>query len=94
MPQIFCTLVGTHFRGKDAVAAIAQLVPGDTLQLQAEPENEYDENAVATMLNGEHVGYLSRDNNTQVAEALAAGEEPTSTVIDFDGKKPVLSIEW
>lgn len=98
--EIFCTLVGTHFRGSEAKKLVNDFTPGTVVELIAEPDNEYDANAVACYYNDQHVGYLSRDNNEQVANHLAEvfatgmGDEKllTAEVIDFDNRHPVLQI--
>lgn len=91
--QIFCTLVGTSFRGKDAVALVATLEAGDEIELRAEPENEYDENAVACYYQDQHIGYIGRDNNSVPAQRLADEEEVLAEVAT-PGKKPVLLVSW
>lgn len=90
--DIFCTLVGTSFRGSEAKRLVNSMVPGDLITLLAEPTNAYDSSAVAGYFCGEHVGYLSRENNAEVAIHLATEGELTARVVDFESRKPVLLI--
>ena len=53
-------VVGAFYRGAEAVEATAALQPGDTLSVKREPENEYDQNAVAVYLGSIHIGYIER----------------------------------
>lgn len=95
MPEVFATLVGTHFRGHEAKIIAAGIVKGDQyVELRPEPHNQYDAFAVACYVNDEHVGYLSRDNNHAVSAALQDGVAVTTEVVDFQGQKPILLLRW
>lgn len=87
-------LVGANFRPSEAREAIKGLTIGSILTLEAEPDNPHDDKAVKVMLNGEHLGYIPRTDNSALAEILAAGNELTAEVIAFQSTlKPVLSID-
>ena len=73
MPDVRTVVVGTRFRGFEGVAALAKLNKGDPIELRAEPDNQYDANAVACYSGGVHVGYLPRTHNVPVAAALGRG---------------------
>jgi hypothetical protein len=95
MPEAFTTVVGTHFRSSDAKRIVNDLTPGRSgFEFEAEPTNEYDPNAVKVLCQGEHIGYLSRGNNSGIATALADGAALVAEVIDFEGRKPVLHVKW
>jgi len=95
MAEAFAPLVGTHFRGSEAKHLVNALAPGDTnFQFEREPDNEYDSNAIRVLIEGEHVGYLARVNNNSVARAMDEGAAISATVIDFEGRKPVLHLVW
>lgn len=96
--EIFSPLVGVSFRGKEARAIITSLTPddGDSLRLEAEPDNEYDDHAVKVLYaDGTHLGYIARDNNTRLHELLMEGQEVEIKIVSFNSTiQPVLMISW
>jgi hypothetical protein len=57
--------------GTDRQAIIKRCRAGDPLELRREPENRYDPNAIAVLLeDGRQIGYLSRENAEWVAEVM------------------------
>lgn len=92
--EIFADIVGTHFRGSEAKRICNSLDIGDEVQLEREPDNSYDANAVAVYAEGEHIGYIPAANNLQLALALDDEREAVATVIGWNGNKPTLKIEW
>lgn len=92
--EIFADIVGTHFRGSEAKRIANSLEEGDTVELEREPDNQYDANAVACYAQGEHIGYIPAANNTALALALDDGEECIAEVIGRNGSKPTLLIRW
>lgn len=95
MPQAYINLVGTHFRDSEAKRLVNALVVGDdNFTFEREPDNEYDPNAIKVLVDDVHVGYLARANNHSLAEDMDNGAEPTARLIDHDGRKPVLLVEW
>jgi hypothetical protein len=92
--QIITTLAGASFRPAEAKDILRGLSVGDFLDLEAEPDNRFDSNAVKLLYAGEHLGYVAKINNPEVAEALAEGQALSARVIDFETSlKPVLMIE-
>ena len=53
----------------DGPHVMDQLRVGDGLQLVREPENDFDEHAVAVHWKGAHLGYLPREHNRVVASS-------------------------
>ena len=97
--QITATLVGAFARDTESRAAITELEIGDdeSLSLEPEPDNEYDPRAVKVIHTefGYHLGYIPRDSNGPLFEALQNGAEPVVEVIAFESTiKPVLEITW
>lgn len=95
--EIFSPLVGVTFRGGGAREIVKRLTPddGELLLLEAEPTNEYDDHAVKVLYapTGEHIGYLAKENNRHVFEALEQGEELQVEIVGFENTlKPVLLI--
>lgn len=94
--QVFSPLVGVSFRGSEARQIVKSLTTdsGQMLYLEAEPENEYDDHAVKVMYGtGEHLGYLARENNRQIFEALQRGTQFSIEIVSFENSiKPVLLI--
>lgn len=101
MPEIFSAVVGTKFRGSQAIEAIAKMRPGDAVQLVREADNAFDRNAVACHYLGVHVGYVPRQANPTVAAAMDGGATPTATVDKTPlfsrgriEREPLLTISW
>lgn len=102
--QIFSEIVGVHFRPAEAKQAHNALQIGEQVELEAEPDNAYDPNAVKVMVDighgdsgpiMEHIGYVARVNNYEIADYLNdGGTEYTATVNRKEGNKFVLLIDF
>lgn len=95
--QIFATLVGVNFRGAEAIAFVRDSQTGHSWNLEAEPSNPYDANAVKVIDpdSGLFVGYLSRESNMETAAHLNSGGKAFATTVSFLGTiKPHLLIEF
>lgn len=89
-----------HIENEDERIALESIEPGTELMLYREPENEYDEWAVAVYLNEEDkLGFISRFKNETIARLMDAGkkfiavtDEPVEMTeenfIDYKGGKP------
>jgi hypothetical protein len=73
-------IVGTGFRGPAAKAVVAQMRPGDEIELVRERNTPHDRLAVACHYRGVPVGYVPRQANPAIAEALDAGRDVTCVV--------------
>ena len=74
MPELKTAIVGTKFRGADAVKALANATRGARITLKAEPDNEHDPNATACYLGDCHIGYIPRGQNEVLSTALRSGK--------------------
>lgn len=93
--EIFAPLVGVHFRGNEAKELVKTLTPDDghLLTLEADPDNEYDDHAVKVMYDDMHIGFLARENNREVFDALQNDEILDIKIVSFENTiKPVLLI--
>lgn len=95
--EVFVNLVGVTFRPGEARNIVKRLTPddGELLSLKTEPTNEYDCNAVQVIYSptGDHIGYLARENNLEVFNALEAGRVLTIEIVGFENSlKPTLLI--
>lgn len=63
------TIAGMHFYRNDV-----ELVPGMSLKLVKEPENEFDGDAIAVYANDEKVGYVANSINTKCVLTSSASE--------------------
>ena len=95
--EVFANLVGVTFRPAEAKTIVKALTSedGDKLVLEAEPGNEYDNHAVKVNFapTGLHIGYLARENNFEVFQALQNNEELTIEIVGFENTlKPTLLI--
>jgi hypothetical protein len=66
-------IVGTRFRGADALAAIRLMRQHNPVRLEREPHNPFDVWAVACYYRGVHVGYIPRQANERIAQAIDRG---------------------
>jgi len=93
MSTFQCTLAGANFRPADAREVCKHLGIGDTLELEADPSNPYDSNAVKVIAEDTFIGFIPKSDNTAVAAALAQGEEVIVGVVGFESPiKPILEI--
>jgi hypothetical protein len=70
-------------------AVLHRLRLGDVLQLVREPDNEYDEHAVAVHWNGQQLGYLPREENHTMAVMLDRKIRLNATISALHPKAPV-----
>lgn len=71
-------VVGMHFRERDGVPAkqiVANMVPPLTLDLEREPENPYDANAIKVICNEKHIGYIEAGQAMWIAPRLDRGDQ-------------------
>jgi hypothetical protein len=88
-------MVGASFRPAEAKDIIKQLSIGESVELQADPDNEYDSTAVAVYAQGEHIGFVPKESNSQIFRLLMDDEPVDAEVIAFESTiKPVLEITW
>ncbi len=76
-------VVGMHFRGAHAVAAVSSFLPPVELQLEREPQNPYDEFAIKVLYQGEHIGYVERGQAAFISPQIDAGQKYQCTVNDL-----------
>jgi len=58
--------------------------PGKELSLKREPENEYDEAAIAVYFNKIKIGYLPHAENATIALLMDQQANVAATISDFD----------
>lgn len=93
MSTFLATSVGASFRPKEAKDIIRSLEIGDEIQLEREPDNAYDENAIKTLFNGTHIGYVEKDVAVEIAPLLDEDYPAKATVLSFlSDLKPHLEI--
>lgn len=73
-----CLIAGTSFRKlKDVETSLKAEVK---LELQREPDNEYDEFAIALNFDKKKIGYIPREKNEVIARLLDAGKKFFATI--------------
>ena len=80
-------VVGMHFRGAHAKEIASALLPGNTLTLEREPENQFDINAIKVIHPGteQHIGYVEASQAAWTASELdETSEPPTCTVTGLE----------
>lgn len=91
--QFITTMVGAFARPEEARHTVRLLQPGDSVELRADPDNEYDDHAVACYKDGHHIGFIPRTDNGPLFDALMNEEEATAEVVGFENSiKPILEI--
>jgi hypothetical protein len=99
-------LVGTKYRGPEAVKLLASLPNGEALTLKRDPNNQYDRNCVEVWARGVLIGFVPKTQNRDLAMAMDAvlRERPDATgftaklrpakleAID-GGKQPLVEID-
>lgn len=89
------TMVGATFRPAEAKDIVRGLTIGDRVQLAPDPNNEYDNKAVAVYSDDVHIGFIPRDSNSAVFAVLVDGAEISAEIIAFESTlKPVLEINF
>lgn len=80
-------IVGTTFENRQDI--LAHLEGNESLRVRREPENQYDQRAVAVdvSIKGKWypVGYIAKDKNKDIAEALDAGREVEIKISEVTG---------
>lgn len=80
-------IVGTTFENRQDI--LAHLEGSESLRVRREPENKYDPRAVAVDANIKGkwypVGYIAKDKNKDIAEALDAGREVDIKISEVTG---------
>ena len=83
-------IAGMHFHVEDEQEEenIENLVPGTELELYREPDNAYDEWAVAVYYGEEDLlGYITRYKNETIARLMDAGKKFIAVVDEFPNAK-------
>ena len=74
-----------HIESEEEKQALDAITPGKELMLFREPENEYDEWAVAVYLTeNDKLGYISRYKNETIARLMDAGKRFTAVVEEME----------
>lgn len=80
-------IVGTTFENRQDI--LAHLEGDESLRVRREPENQYDPRAVAVDVDIKGkwypVGYIAKDKNKDIAEALDAGREVEIKISEVTG---------
>lgn len=88
-------LMGANFRPREAKDVIRALGIGDTVRLEADPDNEYDATAVAVYSDETHIGFIPKESNSAIFAVLMEGAQISATIIAFQTElKPVLEISF
>jgi len=81
-----CNLAG--FGHTEGYLVLDQMKPGDRLTMMREDENKYDHEAIALFYGDQHVGYIPKQLNSQLAMFLDFGHadifECVITSVDKD----------
>jgi HIRAN domain len=82
-----CAVAGAGQHHAEALEAAA-IGPGDSLELERDPENEHDPNAIQVLSGGEQLGWVPRELAEQLAPALDRGEAWSAVVLREQRRSP------
>jgi hypothetical protein len=95
MTTLQLPVVGATFRPAEAKEALKSLSPGDSVELRADPNNEYDATAVAVWSGDHHIGFIPATDNGPVFKFLWDNDTTLDAeIIAFQSTlKPVIEFE-
>jgi len=76
-------VVGMHFREAEGVPAksiVQNMIPPLVIDLEREPENQFDSFALKAVYKGQHIGYIEAKVACFVSPWIDSGEEYTCVV--------------
>lgn len=91
IPTFHVRLVGNSFRTADEQAFMHGMVAGETLTLERDPENPYDDNAIKVIADEFHLGFVERQWAEDIAPLMDNGQAFHVTVLTV-GRKPLLEL--
>ena len=96
MSQFNCELMGLAYRPQATKDFdLTTLTEGSDLTARREPTNQYDENAIQVLFDGEFIGYIAKGLAEELAPEMDAGRELTIKVSGFvTPTKPYLDIDF
>lgn len=77
MHQLECVVRGAAFAGRAAMTALGKLEPGQVCRLERN-NHPKDRNAVKVLFMGVQIGWVPRELNKRLADAMDAGVEATA----------------
>jgi hypothetical protein len=85
------SIVGMQFRGTEALVNSCQT--GSVVKLIREPTNKYDANAIQVWIDDQHVGYIPKKENVDLAAAMDKdGKDITGTFTRKNDGWPAVEI--
>jgi hypothetical protein len=81
MTQVTTVIVGSKFHGVDALAAVAKMRAGDEILL-VRVDNKFDAYAIECHFGGRMTGFVPKQANVPIANALDGGVKATARVIE------------
>jgi single-stranded-DNA-specific exonuclease len=81
--DFFTKIVGVSFEGRQN--SIAGLVPGHALELERQPSNAYDANAIAVRFGALQLGFLRKEIARRLAPNIDGGDAYVATVASVTG---------
>ncbi len=81
---------GIQYENRAGIAFMVR--EGDKLELQAEPDNQYDPSAIRVLFEGKQIGYVRRDTAKFISREMQAGREFRAVAKTI--KPPVLNYPY
>lgn len=87
-------LAGANFRPSSAQGRTLGLKPGDHAFLERDPDNQYDDNAVRVLTEGDRdfIGFVPREMAATIAPLLDVGYLYGCSVISSGNLKPTFEV--
>lgn len=74
MMETLFNVKGIMYRPKKITKLVAEYVDmGDVLELEREPSNKYDSNAVKVLYDDQWIGYVEREASEEIAKIIESG---------------------
>jgi hypothetical protein len=84
---------GANFRPIEAQGIIMNAEEGTLVELVREPNNQYDSNAIMTLIDTVHVGYVAKEVAVELAPHMDDGVEFVATITArMNPKTPIITI--
>lgn len=88
MPYHQSYIAGHKFR-EGGIERLQAFAPGEALDLEPEPDNAHDPNAVKVLHKGFHVGYVPRDLAPEVCRLIASGRLASCNAVKGEGSRGI-----
>lgn len=80
-PLFLINVAGSQFKD---LTPVLPIIPDTPIQLQHEPDNRYDPNAIKVILAGTHIGYIPKQWCDTVKDTITAHPNVEAKIHEYD----------